>query len=356
MNRFGLFLADSDPARKLMSLIQVCWNNEEVLLGIPMVALVSNVLNLITIVIILCVLVVWKSEGVGARWWHVFDAIRGIIPLIIRTHYIAEMSLLQDLAEDYRKYVLFFCNALGTFWCSVIWLGYIWSAPLAYANASLVICIIHFISTIPSFKLANSLVWNQEPEGDSGYYDRLTTYRAPEVVQALEVPVDDHAYARNLESQYLRADQDQAYEDLLLENAKKQSLQVVPPEEADSSPSKVMPALSPLKPEATEGRIIKVRVRTLDGSVKTRNFVPKSTLTDIYKWLIKTEEMLPEFQLVTSYPRAVYMRDETTIEETGIIKNPSSDFDLSPIFAMEEKTGVENPADNEVEEDNREEA
>jgi len=131
--------------------------------------------------------------------------------------------------------------------------------------------------------MAVSLVGNHEQEGDSGYYDRLTTYRAPQVVQSLEVPVDDHAYARNLEAQYLRADQDQAYEDLLLENAKKQSLQVIPPKEADSSPALKMPVLSPLKPEATEGRIIKVRVRKLNGSVKTRNFVHKSTLTDIYK-------------------------------------------------------------------------
>jgi len=67
MNRLGLFLADSEPVRKIMSFIQVCWNNEEVLLGTPIVALTTNVLNVITIVIILCVLVIYKSEGDGAR-------------------------------------------------------------------------------------------------------------------------------------------------------------------------------------------------------------------------------------------------------------------------------------------------
>jgi len=204
--------------------------------------------------------------------------------------------------------------------------------------------------------MANFHVGREGQNDDNGYYERLATYRAPEIVQSLEVPVDDHVYAQNLQDRYLRVDQDQAYEDLLVEKAKKESLQVVPPEEADNSVSTGMPALSPLKPEATEGRIIKVRVRKLNGSIKTRNFEPRSTFTDIYKWLIKTEDDLPEFQLVTAYPRAVFMMDETTIEESGIIQNPSCDFDLSPIFAIEEKTEEEKIRDDAVEEDKREEA
>jgi len=67
MNRLGLFLADSEPARKIVSFIRVFWNNEEVLLGTPMVAFTINVLNVITIVIILCVIAVYKSEGDGAH-------------------------------------------------------------------------------------------------------------------------------------------------------------------------------------------------------------------------------------------------------------------------------------------------
>jgi len=267
----------------------------------------------------------------------VFDAVRGIIPLIIRTHYITKISILQDLFKEYRKYILFFCNAFGTVWCSVIWLWYIYNVPHAYANASFVICIIHAISTIPSFRMANLHIGREDQNDDNGYCERLTTYKTPEIVQSLEVPEDDHVYAQNLQDRYLRVDQDQEYEDLLVEKAKKESLQVVPPEEADNSVSTGMSAISPLKPEATEGRIIKVRVRKLNGSIKTRNFVPRSTFTDIYKWLIKTEDALPEFQLVTSYPRAVFMMDETTIEESGIIQNPSCDFDLSPIFAIEKK-------------------
>jgi len=226
--------------------------------------------------------------------------------------------------------------------------------PLAFANASLVICIIHAISTIPSFKIAQSLAEEREQDGDPGYYERLTQYIAPEVAQSPEVPVDDYAYAQTLQNQLIRVDQDQAYEELLIENAKKQSLQIENAEPTDISTPMV--ALSPLKPEATKGRPVKVRVRKLNGSIKVRNFDPNNRLSDVYRWLVKTEEKLPEFQLVTAYPRAVFKNDMTTLEETGIIQNPSSNFDLSQIFAIEEKLEEEKTEGDEVKELNEQEA
>lgn len=92
---------------------------------------------------------------------------------------------------------------------------------------------------------------------------------------------------------------------MLVQRAKEQSLQSELAKGHVSPIPNDVPVFSPLKPEATEGRPIKVRVRNLDGNMKTRNFQPKSKLVDIYKWLLKTEGKLPEFQLVTSYPRKV---------------------------------------------------
>lgn len=356
MNRIGLFLDGTNRAQKLMSFIRLCWNSDEVFLGTPFVAFTSNIFTLLTIVIILSVLAVYKGKGDGAQWWLVFDAVRGITPIIIRTHYITELSILKDLAEEYRRYILCFCNVVGALWCSVVWLGYIQNVPLAFANASLVICIIHGLSTTPSYKIAKALIRDQDQNENSGYYERLTQSEESEVVQLPDTHVDDQAYAQKLQDEYLRVDQDKAYDELLVEKAKEQSLQVVLSEGKNDAKSTIVPALSPLKPEATEGRVVKVRVRNLHGSFKTRNFQPNSQLSDVYKWLIKTEDDLPEFQLVTAYPRAVFKSDETTLKKTGIIKNPNAEFDLSQTFAMEEKTEVEKKVGDEVENVNREEA
>jgi len=217
---------------------------------------------------------------------------------------------------------------------------------------------IHALSTIPSFKMASSLAEEHaQDDGDTGYYERLTQYRAPEPARSPEISVDDYSYAQNLQNQMLRVDQDRAYEELLVENAKKQSLQLENQEPTDiPNPMPALSALSPLKPEATKGRLVKVRVRKLNGSIKVRNFEPNDKLIDVYKWLIKTEEKLPEFQLVTSYPRKVFQNDNTTIKETGIIPNPNSDFDLSQIFAIEEKIEEEKIGGNEFVESNQQEA
>jgi len=136
-----------------------------------------------------------------------------------------------------------------------------------------------------------------------------------------------------------------AYDELLFEKAKEQSLQFAPYKENDCARDIELPPASPLKLEDNEGRLVKVRVRNLDGTVKIRNFQPTSKLSHIYKWLIKTEDKLPEFQLVTSYPREVFNSDDTTLQKTGIILNPNAEFDLSQIFVMEEKTVVEKKED-----------
>jgi len=153
-------------------------------------------------------------------------------------------------------------------------------------------------------KIAYSLVRGQELNGNNGHYEQLTQYRAPEIVSP-EITIGDEAYAQNLQDQLVRVDQDRAYEELLVQRAKEQSLQSERSKEQDIPIPTEVPVFSPLKPEASEGRPIKVRVRNMDGNMKTRNFEPKSKLTDVYKWLLKTEGKLPEFQLVTSYPRAV---------------------------------------------------
>jgi len=98
---------------------------------------------------------------------------------------------------------------------------------LAFSNTSLVICVIHAFSTIPSLKIAYSLVQGQELDGNNGHYEQLTQYRAPEIIPT-EITISDKAYAQNLQDQYVRVDQDREYEELLVQRAKEQSLQSEP--------------------------------------------------------------------------------------------------------------------------------
>jgi len=114
MNQIRL-LANTNLVQKMISFIRVSWNSDEMFLGTPIVSFITNILTLVTIMIILCVLAIYRGEGTGYHWWLVLDAVRGVIPIIIRTHYIAELSIMQDILEEYRKYILFICNVFGTF-------------------------------------------------------------------------------------------------------------------------------------------------------------------------------------------------------------------------------------------------
>lgn len=332
--------------------LEILLTQDDVLLGDERAAFG---INLSTLLIISQILFVFKTTIVDPRlyWWLEGDCLRMILPLILRTHYLLRVEYGADCMRKTSKYIMLVYNVFGIIWQGpVLWAWFAGPGQNVWLiTTAIFIVLVHMISTLPALVLIRDIHY-----GVNGAFRNLNQEHHESLTHSSNV--DHEREMRLLEERSIRWQQDDEYEQVLVEEALRASardLEKTTARELEETtagaeeyqtegPVHEPASYSPLRQEPT-GNLpkAKVRVRLMDGKTASRIFSREDTFEEVFKWIKKTDTEKPaHFHLVTSYPRQIFSDPGLLLADCGILMKEDADVAITPIFSVEE------PADDDA--------